>query len=140
MQMQEQQEWAFWHFQHADSTVLDPDEVKEIRSNLKKIWQGMCDRFGPIGVLWTTISPTWQLKFYVKIEAKYPLLWLCENHYKADTIAFSDYSHWYDKQYLDNSDDNDSDDEDKDKDPKPKPKPKSKPKSKPKPTPIRNRS
>jgi hypothetical protein len=159
---------AFWHFQHADGTVLEPNEVKEIQHDSKKIWWGMCKRFGPIGALWTTISPTWQLEFHIKIEAKYPILWLCENHYKADTIAFSDYSHWYDKQYPeDPDDDSDSDDneDDKDKDkdkeeeeeedevdadnkpkskpkskPKPKPKSKSKSKPKPKPVPVRNRS
>ena len=129
---------AFWHFQQADGTVLGPDDVKEIRCESKKIWRGMCERFGPIGAPWTTISPTRQLEFYVKIEAKFPILRLGENHYKADTIAFSDYSHWYDKRYPDDDDDDDDeddeedDDEDEDEDeddpalksaPKPKPKP-----------------
>jgi hypothetical protein len=31
--------------------------------------------------------------------AKHPFLWLCENHYKAESISFSDYSHWYNKQF-----------------------------------------
>ena len=29
---------VFWHCQHADGTVLDPDDVKEIWCELKKIW------------------------------------------------------------------------------------------------------
>ena len=114
---------SFWHFQHTDSTVLDPEDVKEIRRELKKIWQGMCERFGPIGAPWTTISPNCQMEFYVKIEAKFPILWLSENHDKADTIAFSDYSHWYDKRYPDDPDDNNNDEDDPDPDPTPAPKP-----------------
>ena len=83
----------------------------------------MCKRFGLIEApwTWTTISPTRQLEFYVKIKAKFPILWLGENHYKADTITFLDYLHWYNKQYPDDPNDDDDDDdeeeeEDKDKD------------------------
>ena len=47
----------------------------------------------------TTISLDRQLEFYVKIEEKFPILRLCEYHYKAETIAFSDYSHWYDTRF-----------------------------------------
>jgi hypothetical protein len=48
---------AFWHFQYSDSTVLNYDEVKAIRKDSKKIWRKMCNKHGPIGVPWTTISP-----------------------------------------------------------------------------------
>jgi hypothetical protein len=88
---------AFWHFQYSDGTVLNYNEVKAIRKDSKKIWRKMCDKHGPIGVPWTTISPDRQLEFYVRIKAKHPFLWLCENHYKAESISFSDYSHWYNK-------------------------------------------
>jgi hypothetical protein len=40
-----------------------------------------------------------QLEFYIRIEAKHPFLRLCENHYKSESISFSDYSHWYDKRF-----------------------------------------
>jgi hypothetical protein len=90
---------AFWHFQHRDGTVLDYEEVKSIRKDSKKIWRKLCNKYGPIGAPWTTISPDRQLEFYIKIEAKYPLLQLCENHYKAKSISFSNYSHWYDKRF-----------------------------------------
>ena len=112
---------SFWHFQHADGTVLDPEDVKEIRRESKKIWWGMCERFGPIGAPWTTISPNRQMEFYGKIKDKFPILQLGENHYKADTIAFSDYSHWYDKRYPDDPDDDDEDEDDPDPAPAPKP-------------------
>lgn len=45
----------------------------------------------------TTISPERQLKLFVKIEHKFPLLCHCDDHYKAESIAFFDYSHWYNK-------------------------------------------
>ena len=118
---------SFWHFQHADGTVLDPEDVKEIWHESKKIWWGMCERFGPIGAPWTTISPNRQMEFYGKIEDKFPILWLGENHYKADTIAFSDYSHWYDKRYPDDPDDDDDDDDDDEDEDNPNPAPAPKP-------------
>ena len=62
----------------------------------------MCKRFRPFGAPWMTISPTHQLEFYIKIRAKFPILWLGENPYKANMITFSDYLHWYDKQYPNN--------------------------------------
>ena len=86
----------FWHIQHQDGTVLTYEELKSIRKELKKIWKAICDKYGPIGAPWASISPPHRLEFYVKIENKYPLLCHCDNHYKAESIAFCDYSHWYD--------------------------------------------
>jgi hypothetical protein len=48
---------AFWHFQYSNGTVLNYDEVKAIRKDSKKIWRKMCDKHGPIGTPWMTISP-----------------------------------------------------------------------------------
>ena len=89
----------FWHVQHEDGTELSGEEVAKIRAKTKKIWRTLCDKHGPMGSPWTLISPTCQLKYYLKIEAKYPILRLCENHYKAESIAFTDYSHWFPVQY-----------------------------------------
>ena len=86
--------------------MLTNDEVRTIRRESKKIWRALCDRYGPIGAPWSTISPERQLDFYLKIEEKFPILRLCEHHYKAETIAFSDYSHWYDHQFPYNDNDN----------------------------------
>ena len=47
----------FWHIQHQDDTVLTYEELKSIRKELKKIWKAICDKYGPIGAPWTTISP-----------------------------------------------------------------------------------
>jgi len=40
-----------------------------------------------------------QLEFYINIEGHFPLLRLCENHYKAQAIVFEDYTHWHILQY-----------------------------------------
>jgi hypothetical protein len=85
---------VFWHFQHADGTVITHEEQLKIQAESKKIWATQCEK-GTIRSLWTTISPMQQLEFYLKMEAKFPLLRLCKDHYKAETIAFSDYSHWH---------------------------------------------
>ena len=36
-----------------------------------------------------------KLEFCLRVEAKFPLLRFCSNHYKANAIAISDYTHWY---------------------------------------------
>ena len=93
----------FWHFQHDDGTEMGGEDLGKVRAETKRIWRTLCDKYGPIGSPWSTVSPKHQLEFYLKIEAKFPLLRLCENHYKAESIAFSDYSHWYNIQYPPNS-------------------------------------
>lgn len=90
---------TFWHFQHPDSTVLNYNEVKSIRKDLQ---EDLEETLQQAWATWRTLDdnlPDRQLEFYFKIEAKYPLLRLCENHYKAELIPFSDYSHLFDKQF-----------------------------------------
>ncbi|KAF8260471.1 hypothetical protein EI94DRAFT_1706264 [Lactarius quietus] len=86
---------AFWHFQHEDGTVLDGEEIRKIRKEAKIQWKLLSDKYGDIGSLWMTVSPTPQLDFCLRMEDKFPLLCLCDDHYKALTIAYADYSHWY---------------------------------------------
>ncbi|KAF8264151.1 hypothetical protein EI94DRAFT_1806201 [Lactarius quietus] len=74
---------AFWHFQHKDGTVLDGEEIRKIWKEAKIQWKLLSDKYGDIGSLWTTD------------EDKFPLLRLCNDHYKALTITYADYSHWY---------------------------------------------
>ena len=89
----------FWDFQHDDGTKIGGEDLGKVWAETKRIWRMLCDKYRPIGSPWSTVSPKHQLKFYLKIEAKFPLLWLCENHYKAESTAFSNYSHWYNIQY-----------------------------------------
>ena len=65
---------SFWHFEHPDGMVLDGNKVRSIRRELKKIWRELCERYGPEEAPWLTISLTCQLKFYIKIEEKFPIL------------------------------------------------------------------
>ena len=96
----------FWHFQHNNSTKMGGKDLGKVQAKTKRIWRMLCDKYGPIGSPWSTVSPKHQLEFYLKIEAKFPLLRLCKNHYKAESIAFSNYSHWYNIQYPPNPDPN----------------------------------
>ncbi|KAF8273897.1 hypothetical protein EI94DRAFT_1794924 [Lactarius quietus] len=86
---------AFWHFQHEDGTVLDGKEIKKIHKEAKIQWKLLSDKYGDIGSPWTTVSPTPQLNFCLRMEDKFPLLHLCDDHYKALTIVYTDYSHQY---------------------------------------------
>ena len=64
----------FWHFQHDNSTEMGGKDLGKVRAETKRIWRMLCDKYGPIGSPWSTVSPKHQLKFYLKIEAKFPLL------------------------------------------------------------------
>ena len=43
------------------------------------------------------------MEYWLDIEAKYPILQFCDNHYKANSIAISDYSHWHSSRYPDDT-------------------------------------
>ena len=88
---------AFWYFQEEDGTELSNKAVEGIRASAKTIWWDLCDQNNrtPIGGPWGKVSPRHQLQYFLRIEAKYPILRLCENHYKAESIPHRDYTHWY---------------------------------------------
>lgn len=53
----ESKDVAFWHFQHADGTMITHEEQLKIQAKSKKIWATQCEK-GTIGSPWTTVSPT----------------------------------------------------------------------------------
>ncbi|KAF8268672.1 hypothetical protein EI94DRAFT_1800193 [Lactarius quietus] len=87
----------FWFLQHSDSTVLDGGEVRKICAKAKSQWLTLCKKYGDVGSPWTNVSPNYQLEFFIKMEHKFPLLRLCDGHYKTEAVAFADYSHWHSK-------------------------------------------
>ncbi|KAF8259066.1 hypothetical protein EI94DRAFT_1707417 [Lactarius quietus] len=87
----------FWFLQHSDSRVLDGSEVRKIHAKAKSQWLALCKKYGDVGSPWTNVSPNYQLEFFVKMEHKFPLLRLCDGHYKTEAVAFADYSHWHSK-------------------------------------------
>ena len=91
----------FWFLQNEDGTELDGRVLTKIRAEAKIIWRELCDKYGPIGCPWSSVAPRYQREYWRRIEAAYPVLRLCDGHYKADSIPFSDYSHWYDVRYPD---------------------------------------
>lgn len=86
---------AFRFLQDEDGNELPYEDLEQIRADAKVIWSDLCDANGPIGGPWRKVSPRHQLQFYLRIEAKHSILRLCDNHYKAESIATCDYTHWY---------------------------------------------
>ena len=94
---------AFWFLKEEDGTMLDGFTMANIRFEAKGIWREMCNKHGPIGLPWTSVLPKYRQLYWQKIEALFPILWFCDAHYKADSIAISDYTHWYKSRYPDGS-------------------------------------
>jgi hypothetical protein len=66
---------AFWYFQDKDRTELSNEDVADIHTQAKDIWVRLCEENGgPIGGPWGKVSPRHQLQYFLKIEAKYPIL------------------------------------------------------------------
>ncbi|KAF8267181.1 hypothetical protein EI94DRAFT_1701207 [Lactarius quietus] len=72
-------------------------QVRKTRAKAKSQWLALCKKYGDVGLPWTNVSPNYQLEFFVKMEYKFPLLHLCDGHYKTEAVAFADYSHWHSK-------------------------------------------
>ncbi|KAI9436449.1 hypothetical protein H4582DRAFT_2058743 [Lactarius indigo] len=98
----------FWFLKHEDGTMLDGHEVANIRAFSREIWASMCDKYRPIGQLWGKVKPWHHREYWWRVEAKYPILRLCDSHYKANSIPTIDYTHWYQMRYPDNETPTDS--------------------------------
>jgi hypothetical protein len=86
---------SFWFLQNIDGTEIDGHTLTELRARCKDTWATMAKKHGDLGLPWGHVSPTHKLEFWLRVEAKFPLLRFCSNHYKANAIATSDYTHWY---------------------------------------------
>jgi hypothetical protein len=75
--------------------MVDGKTATELQAKAKEIWAEMCKDHGPMGLPWTKIPAKQRVEFCIKLESKFPVLHLCADHYKANTVATSDYSHWY---------------------------------------------
>ncbi|KAF8264138.1 hypothetical protein EI94DRAFT_1703485 [Lactarius quietus] len=82
---------------YCNSRVVDRGKVRKISTEAKSQWLALCKKYGDIGLPWTNVSPNYQLEFFVKMEYKFPLLHLCNGHYKTEAVAFNDYLHWHSK-------------------------------------------
>ncbi|KAH9011116.1 hypothetical protein EDB84DRAFT_1569964 [Lactarius hengduanensis] len=91
----------FWFLEDEDGTMLDGYEVARIRAESKVIWESMCKKYGRLGLPWGRVGSERHREFWRRIEAKYPVLLLCDSHYKANSIATQDYTHWYQARYPD---------------------------------------
>ena len=89
----------FWFLQNVDGTPVHNSTVSSLRAEAKLIWSGMCEDYGPMGLLWSSVPVKRRMEFWLKLENKYPLLRLCANHYKANSVASEDYTHWHKTRY-----------------------------------------
>ncbi|KAI9442343.1 hypothetical protein H4582DRAFT_2054808 [Lactarius indigo] len=94
--------------QYEDGTMLDGHEVANIRAYSREIWASMCDKYGPIGQPWGKVKPWHHREYWRRVKAKYPILQLCDSHYKANSIPTIDYTHWYQMRYPNNETPTDS--------------------------------
>jgi hypothetical protein len=69
--------------------------VTTLRAAAKDIWAEMSKDYGPMGLPWTKIPAKRRVEFCVKLESKFPVLCLCTDHYKANTVATSNYTCWW---------------------------------------------
>ena len=86
---------SFWFLQNVDRTEIDGHTLTELRAVCRDTWATMAKKRGDLGLPWGCVSLMHKLEFCLRVEAKFPLLRFCSNHYKANTIATSDYTHWY---------------------------------------------
>ncbi|KAI9428728.1 hypothetical protein H4582DRAFT_2066602 [Lactarius indigo] len=98
----------FWFLEYEDGTMLDGHEVANIQAYSREIWASMCDKYGPIGQPWGKVKPWRHREYWRRVEAKYPILRLCDSHYKANSIPTIDYTHWYQMRYPNNETPTDS--------------------------------
>ena len=85
----------FWFLQYADGTTVSGRDVTSMRRASKEIWTTMLNKYKTLVPNWTALTPAQQQEFYLIIEAKYPFLQLCQDHYKAQQISVFDYTQWH---------------------------------------------
>ena len=93
----------FWFLENEDGTTVARPIVNRLRAEAKAIWDKMSKKYSSMSLPWSSILPEQQLEFWIKLECEFPLLCLCAHHYKANTIATSDYTHWYKHRFPDTS-------------------------------------
>ncbi len=94
---------VFWFIENTDGTMVDGFIVGHMRYEAKHVWKKMYEKYGAFGHPWKNVTPKYQEEFWNEIEAKFPVLRLCDSHYKADSFATTDYSHWINAKLIDDA-------------------------------------
>ena len=92
----------FWFLQYTDGTTVSGSDVTSMRRSSKEIWTTMLEKYKTLAPNWTALTPAQQKEFYIAIEALYPFLRLCKDHYKAQKIGVFDYTQWYKHRHKEN--------------------------------------
>lgn len=87
----------FWILQHEDRTTVGSRDISSMQSTSKEIWTTQLVKYMTMVSHWTAITLAQQKEFCAQIEAEYPFLWLCKDHYKAQKIRVFNYRQWYQK-------------------------------------------
>ncbi|KAF8267776.1 hypothetical protein EI94DRAFT_1700763 [Lactarius quietus] len=90
---------TFWFLQHEDGSVLSKSHISDMQGKARQCWAKLSKKYGPLGLPWSSVHPMWQLEFCIALERHYPLLRLCDNHYKAKVFTHEAYTHWFKANY-----------------------------------------
>lgn len=86
----------FWFLQDETGRVLESIEVDSIREASRYIWRMLYEDYeGKLPCPWRKVDSRAQSRFYEEIEDQYPILKLCDGHWKARSICTNGYSQWY---------------------------------------------
>lgn len=91
----------FWFLQYEDGTTVSSCDISSMCSTSKEIWMTQLDKYKTMVSNGTAVILAQQKEFYNQIEAEYPFLQLCKDHYKAHKIRVFDYRWWYQKHKAD---------------------------------------
>ena len=102
------------YVEDASGTPIDGNIASDMRDFARSIWRSLYER-GIAPETWGQATKEVREEFCRDMETEYPVLRLCDNHWKANALATTIYSQWYriyDRRMnslLDNSDGNDGD-------------------------------
>lgn len=82
------------YVEHADGKMVDGGMAIEIRDHARKIWRGLWSH-GLAPRTWGAATQQVEDAFICSMEERFPVLKLCDNHWKARKIATENYSQWF---------------------------------------------
>ncbi|KAG6809263.1 hypothetical protein H0H92_000962 [Tricholoma furcatifolium] len=82
------------YVENEDGTVVDGYVAKQIRELARRIWQSFADN-NMHPTTWGRASQAVMAGYREEMERAFPLLALCDNHWKVDNIATESYPSWY---------------------------------------------
>jgi hypothetical protein len=82
------------YIEDANGMPVDGNIASAIRELARSIWRSLYER-GIAPETWGQATKEVREEYCREMESEYPVLRLCNNHWKANTIATAIYSQWY---------------------------------------------